>query len=139
MRAISLEKRTMIVEAKQRKESVADISKWCNVGKDVIRNIWRQFTRTGSIEPLKHNGRPSRITVEIEEAIIQKIKKDPDATLEEIIDELNLPIKKSQLSNIIIKKGYTVKKNSTCKQCPKRGCCRKATRMAVNEAKLRYQ
>ena len=138
MRAISLEKRTMIVEAKQRKESVADISKWCNVGKDVIRKIWRQFNRTGSIEPLKNNGRASRITDEMEDAIIQKIKEDPDATLEEIIDDLNLPIKKSQLSKIINQKGFGYKKNSICQQCSKRGCCRKTSTMAVNATKFRY-
>jgi transposase len=44
------------------------------------------------------------------EAIIHSVEQVPDITLSELIDRLALPIRKSQLSRLLIKLGYSVKK-----------------------------
>jgi transposase len=46
----------------------------------------------------------------------QKIKEQPDITLEEMIDELDLPIQKSRLSEWFIEVGLTYKKNTSRKR-----------------------
>jgi hypothetical protein len=42
------------------------------------------------------------------ERIAAEVKNTPDATLGELIENLSLPIKKSQLSRLLIKLGLTV-------------------------------
>jgi transposase len=44
---------------------------------------------------------------EHETSICEKIKAETDATLQEIIDDLKLPIKKSQLHRWLSKNGYS--------------------------------
>ena len=129
MRAVSTEKRLLLVSAKERKESAEDIAKWLDISKHTIKLIWKIYKKTGSIEPKANPGRKSCLSEEIETAIHKKIQNNPDSTLQEIIDELKLPIKKSQLHRWLSKNGYSFKKNSSCKQCPQRRCCYKATKM----------
>jgi len=110
MRAISKEKRILLVAAKERKESTEDIAKWLGISKHTVKLIWKNYKKTGSIEPKRNQGRKSRLSEEMEAEIHKKVKDDPDATLLEIIDELKLPIKKSQLHRWLSKNGYTFKK-----------------------------
>ena len=112
METISKEKRELIIAAKERKEKGADISSWLNVSLSSVNRIWSQYKRTNSIAPKVRPGRtPSLSAAKIEE-IKAAVKKEPDITLEELIDSLELPIKKSRLSVILIKMGLTYKKNS---------------------------
>ena len=112
METISKEKRELIIAAKERKEKGADISSWLNVSLSSVNRIWSQYKRTNSIAPKARPGRtPSLSDAKIEE-IKAAVKKEPDITLEELIDSLELPIKKSRLSVILIKMGLTYKKNS---------------------------
>ena len=129
MRAISKEKRLLLVAAKERKESTEDIAKWLDISKHTIKLIWKVYNKTGSIEPKANQGRKSCLSGEIEETIHKMIKDNPDATLQEVIEDLKLPIKKSQLQRWLSMNGYSFKKNSSCKQCPQRRCCYKATKM----------
>lgn len=129
MKPISNEKRHLIVSAKERKEKIKVIAQWLEVSERVIKQIWHQYKTTGSIEPKVYPGRPSSLTNEMEASIRLKIKQEPDATLSNILVDLDLPIKKTQLSNWLIKNGYGLKKNSSCKQCPKTRCCRKTSRV----------
>jgi transposase len=129
MRAVSTEKRLLLVSAKERRESTEDIAKWLDISKHTIKLIWKVYKKTGSIEPKTNQGRKSCMSEEHEACIREKIKAEPDATLQEIIDDLKLPIKKSQLHRWLSKNGYSYKKNSSCKQCPQRRCCYKATKL----------
>ena len=98
MKPISIEKRQLIVLAKERKEKSEDIAKLLGVSLPVIKLIWRLYKQTGSVEPKKNKGRTSSLTLEIETAIHNRVETEPDITLAELIDDLKLPIKKSQLS-----------------------------------------
>ena len=54
------------------------------------------------------------LTLQMREEIKQKIAQVPDITLQELIDELNLPVKVPALSMIINKKmGFSRKKNDS--------------------------
>jgi len=45
--------------------------------------------------------------------VIELVEAQSDITLEEIIDELELPIRKSRLSLLLIKEGYSFKKRQS--------------------------
>jgi transposase len=113
--AISMDLRKRIVEAKESGHTIERIAKEKSVSRGTVSNILRLYRETGSYAPLpRRNGKPSCITPELLSKIEYKIEIAPDATLQEIIDELKLPISISMLSKIIkhkLKLNY--KKNSS--------------------------
>ncbi len=86
MMAISADIRRVIVEAKGRKERTKNITKWTGVPKRTIDNIWRLYRETSDIKTKSRPGRPSRLSNADFDAIKAQIKKEPDITLEEIIE-----------------------------------------------------
>ena len=64
----------------------------------------------GCCEAIPYTGRQSQITPEIETAIRAEIATNSDITLEELIDKLDLPIQKSQLSKLLISWRLSFKK-----------------------------
>ena len=125
MRATPPEIRKQIIEAKLRNENTKTIKKWTKVSKSTIDKIWSRYQKTGSGLAVPYTGRKSKITLDLEKKIRAKIVEKNDITLEDLIEELNLPIKKSQLSNLLIKWGLSLKKrrymqnNSNEKTCKK--------------------
>ena len=110
MKPISIDVRQIIVNAKKRKETTKNIVLWTGVSKATIGNIWKLHRTTDTIEPKPFPGRPSRLKEDDLNAIKQLILSKKDITLDEIIGELDLPIKKSRLSVITIKMGFSFKK-----------------------------
>ena len=116
MRATSNELRELIVEAKLRGEKSETIMKWYKVSKSTIDKTWSRYQKTGCCHAKPYAGRSSIITPEIEENIREKIKEENDITLDELIDELNLPVKKSRLSELLISWKLSYKKNASRKR-----------------------
>ena len=114
MKPISKEIRKLVVDAKKDGKPIIEIVSMLKISESTVYTIWRLFKTTGSVEAKAYKGRKSRLTDEMIAAIQDKIKDEPDATLEEIVTDLNLPIKKSQLSKLLRKHNYSLKKNSTC-------------------------
>jgi transposase len=110
MKAMSIEIRQLIIVAKQRGETHKDIAKWFGVKTVTVKMFLRYYKRTGSIVPKSNVGRISVLTEEQITKIHNKIEAESDAALAEIIDDLNLPIKKSQLAKWLKKNGYSYKK-----------------------------
>ena len=110
MRAVSNDIRNLIVNAKQKGKSNEEIIEWLSVSVSSITLIWRQYNKTGNISPKTNEGRVSRLTLDQIQGIHDLIKEKADVTLAEMIEILNLPIQKSQLSKWLIKNGYTYKK-----------------------------
>jgi transposase len=110
MKPLTAEIRKLIVEAKQRNEKESDIAKWLNISESSVTVIWRLFRKSNSIEPKPYPGAKPVFTDEMKMKVKQLIKENPDMTLEEIIDNLSLPIKKSRLSRWLIESGYPYKK-----------------------------
>jgi transposase len=110
MKPIGKEKRDLIITAKKRGEKEKDISLWLKISVRSISRIWKLYQETKSVQPKKYLGRKSSIDESMLDQIRQTVKLQPDITLEELIETLNLPIKKSQLSVILIKIGLPFKK-----------------------------
>jgi len=110
MRAISNEKRELIIAAKARGEKEDEIALWLDVSKRSVATIWKLYKTKGDILPTKNAGRPSRLNMAAIDIITNEVNRLPDITLHELIEKLSLPIKKSQLSRLLIRLGLTFKK-----------------------------
>ena len=116
MKPISNEKRELLIAAKQRGEKEKAIATWLGISQGAVGTIWRLFRKTGSYLPIPYVGRKSVITEEKIGEIRSAIKSNSDITLEELIEKLLLPIKKSQLSRLLISLGYSFKKKQRIQQ-----------------------
>jgi transposase len=116
MKPISNEKRELMIEAKQRGEKEEAIAAWLKVSKRSISTIWKLFKDTGSFQPAKYPGRKSRLSDEKIDEICSAVNENPDMTLSELIERLSLPVRKSQLSKLLIKLGFSYKKRRSTRK-----------------------
>jgi transposase len=92
-----------------------------------VTAIWKRYRETGSYDPAPYPGREPILTAERFEEVKLFVANHSDATLDEIIEELSLPIHKSRLSVLLIEAGLSFKKrpstqkNSNGKTCGKNG------------------
>jgi transposase len=110
MKPISNEKRELIIEAKRRGEKEEAIAIWLKISQRSVGAIWKRFKDTGCFLPVKYTGRRSCLNDEKIDEIRSVIKENPDITLNELIERLLLPIKKSRLSKLLIGLGFSYKK-----------------------------
>ena len=132
MRATPPEIRNAIIEAKLRNENTKTIKKQTKVSKSTIDKIWSRYKKTGNILAVPHTGRTSKITPDLEKKIRAKIAEKNDITLEDLIEELKLPIKKSQLSNLLIKWGLSLKKRLSTQNNSNEKTCKKSKKNTKN-------
>jgi len=113
---MSIEIRRIIVEDAEEGMSVKEISRVLRVSSSAIYALLRRKQETGSIEPGYKGkcGRPSKLTQEQLNAMEELVNQRPDITLEEIQQKLDLPIKKSQINNLLHKMGFRLKKDDSC-------------------------
>jgi transposase len=110
-KALSADVRAKIVRHKQNGENNANISKWLLVCERSIERVWKRFSETGSFDALPQNsGRKPMVSDEIMQKIFDKIKQQPDETLQELVDEFDLNISISALCRKLQKSGLTYKK-----------------------------
>ena len=112
---LSNDLRKRIIEAKERGDSVGTIAREKAVCESAVVRIWRLYQHTGSYEPRPHSlGRKPRLTAEQLEAVKTRIVEQPDISLLELIEELQLPLCESALCRIVNNKlGLRRKKNGT--------------------------
>ena len=110
MKPISAEKREMIIHAKKRGETPEIIALWTGISVSSVYNILSLHKKTNSTEPKPYTGRPSSLTTEKLEEIRRTVESDKDITLEELIEKLDLPVKKSRLSVVLIGMRFSFKK-----------------------------
>lgn len=110
MTPISNEKRELLIEAKKRGETEKSIAKWLKISVRSVAKIWNLYRKTGSHLPTPYPGRQPILTPDKWEKIKELVECTPDKTLDEIIEELELPIHKSRLSVLLIEAGYSFKK-----------------------------
>ena len=110
MTPISNEKRELLIGAKLRGEKEKDIAIWLDISERSVTAIWRRYRETGSFKPTPYPGREPILTLEKFEEVKLFVTKNPDATLDEIIEGLSLPIQKSRLSVLLIEAGLSFKK-----------------------------
>lgn len=126
MKPIANENRKLIIAAKERGEKPEVIAVWFSVAVSSVYNIIALHKKTNSILPKPFPGRPSRLTEEDLGKIRQAIQEKNDITLEELIEELDLPIKKTRLAEIIKGMNLPFKKNALSKRSTSQRRTRKA-------------
>ena len=131
MRPLTKEKRELIISSKKRGEKEEEIALWLEVSVRSVSRIWKLYNETKSIQPKKQPGKKPSLTETDIERIREAVKLQPDITLEELIEALNLPIKKSRLSVILIGMGLSFKKDIVPKRAIKSGCAKRAYRMGT--------
>jgi transposase len=114
---VSNDKRAAIVKHVQAGENKDEVAKWLLVNECTVRRVWSKYQKQGYYEPEPLNcGRKTLVNKTTMDAIVAKIKHQPDITLLEFIDEFKLPISKSALCRKLRKLGLTFKKNTPSKQ-----------------------
>jgi len=110
---LSNDLRKRIVEAREKGDTAAKIAKEKNVSASTINKLMALYRETGEYKPRPlNNGRKPRLTLEQLEAIKARIIEQPDISLMELIEEMELPICESALCRIINNKlGLRRKKN----------------------------
>jgi transposase len=106
--------RKRIIEAKLRGDTEDMIAYEKEVSKSTITKLWALYRETGSYEPRPNpNGRKPALLQQDLDMITNKIAEQPDITLQELIEELNLPVCVSALCRTINNKlGLRFKKNA---------------------------
>jgi transposase len=111
MEAISNEIREKIIKHKQNGAKEQDIATWLIISPSSVTRIWGLFKCTGSWLPKeKTQGRKNALSNEVQAAVIDKIKEQPDITLNELIELFELKISESGLSKKLKKLGFSFKK-----------------------------
>jgi transposase len=111
---LSLDLRKRIIDAKLRGDTEDRIAHEKEVNKSTVSKLWALYKETGSYEARPNpNGRKPALSPQQLEQITQKITQQPDITLQELIDELGLPVCVSALCRTVNNKlGLGVKKNA---------------------------
>jgi transposase len=135
MRPVANEKRELIIAAKKRGEKTKDIALWLEVSERSVKRIWKLYQETESIQPKKRHGRKPKLETADIKRIQEAVKAQPDVTLEELIESLSLPIKKSRLSVILIGLGLTVKKDVICQRTIEERCSKRTGGMGGKSKK----
>jgi len=121
MRAVTNDRRELIIEAKQRGETETEIARWLKVSVRTARRVWRQFREEGSVSPGRRCGRPPKLAPGDIGRIGDEVARAPDATLAELIERLSLPIGKSQLARLLARLGLTLKKRRSIRRTSSAG------------------
>jgi transposase len=116
MRPIDERTRANIIAAKHRNEKRETIALWFGIDISTVDRIYRRFKKTGSFSAIPYTGRKSTISAETDDKIIETIKKYPDMTLEELIEELSLPLTVSGLFRKLERMGLPYKKRRSIHQ-----------------------
>ena len=112
MKATCIEIRSLVIRDKELGKEIKDIAKQYDINIRTVNRIWKLYRETSDITPKPFTGRRSVITDKHIADILDLIWDESDLSLSEISLRLKLPIKKSQLHRLLIKKGYTYKKKS---------------------------
>jgi putative transposase len=118
---LSNDLRKRIIDAKLRGETEDKIAREKEVNKSTITKLWALYRETGSYEARPNaNGRKPALSPQQLDLIASRINCQPDITLQELIDELHLPVCVSALCRTVNNKlGFCFKKNTTrCRAKP---------------------
>ena len=99
---LSNDLRKRIIEAKLRGDAEDKIAAEKEVNKSTITKLWALYKETGSYEARPNqSGRKPALSSQHLVQITNKIKEKPDITLQELIDELSLPVCVSALCRTV--------------------------------------
>ena len=107
------EARKLVLEAWDKTHNAKEIAKYFSVNQSTIYRLVEERARTGSYETRTQlRGRKPILTEKQHQDILELVQKQPDITMKEIIESLNLPVGSKAVRRFLIKQGYTYKKKS---------------------------
>ena len=114
MSALDLDLRVRIVNAYQNGEgSLREVAARFSVSPGVVAKLNKQFKETGCLKPrTSANHGVRKVTAEVEQTLRRHLKEHPDATLEELCDQVETVKAASTISRNLKRLGLSNKKNS---------------------------
>lgn len=128
------EARELLVEGYEATHDAKGIAKAYSVSKWTVYRLTEQKRKTGSVElRTSQRGRKPALTTEEKANIRDCIDAEPDITIEEIREKLNLSASYSTVERAINAMGYTLKKKSLyASERDRLRCAGKAQRVERN-------
>jgi len=84
------------------------------IHRQTVSRVWQQYLTTGNVEPKPKNSEKNQKSPHKPwKKSSQKIEKQPDTTLNGLIDKFSLPVSEAALSKRLKKAGLTYKKRHT--------------------------
>ena len=110
---LSNRERKLLIDAHEKGYKSVQLSDIFGVSVSSVNRIIRQYKMTGSYELRTHNrGRKSIFAESDLNNIANAINSQPDITINEIIEKLNLSATNEAVRKTVIKMGYRYKKKS---------------------------
>lgn len=107
------EARKLLVEAYEQTHDAQTVAKCFQVSTSTVYRLEGQMKKTGSVElQTSQRGRKPSLTEENLQNIDQLVTDQPDITVDEIIEKLELPVSNETVRKALIKLGYVYKKKS---------------------------
>lgn len=107
------EARKLLLEAWDKTHNAGEVAKYFSVNKSTVYRLVEHRDHTGSFKTRTNlRGRKPVLSEEQRQAIIQLVQEEPDITINEIIDRLNLNVCDETVRRFLVKEGYTYKKKS---------------------------
>lgn len=107
------EARELLVKAYEKTGNAKEVANCFGVDTSTVYRLCRQKKATGSVK-LRTNkrGRKPSLSSEDLSNIEKAIQQQPDITIDEIIEKLDLPVTNETVRKAVIKMGYVYKKKS---------------------------
>ena len=89
MKAYSIDLRERVIEAvKGQEESQPEVARRFCVSLSFVEKLWKQFRDTGNVEIKPHGGGRKRVLAGERVWLVQEIRSQPDASLEELCERV---------------------------------------------------
>ena len=117
MRALSVDLRKRVIEAKKRGEESIGVAKGFGISKSCVDRWWKRYRDSGDMAPKKQGGYRGSLLEGHDDTLRQWIKKEADLTLAELqqrcLAELEIKISIGALWKRLEGIGLSYKKNDT--------------------------
>ena len=107
------ETRMLLLKAIENGAKITEVAKAYCVNRSTVYRLVRQMKETGSIDPQTYlRGRKPSLSEEDLQNIDNLLGEQPDLTISEIKETLNLPVCEETVRKAVLKLGYVYKKKS---------------------------
>lgn len=107
------EARNLLVKAYEKSHNAQEVAECFSVDRSTVYRLSKQMKETGSVDlQTSHRGRKPSLTGEDMKNIDHLVAEQSDITIDEIIEQLGLPVSNETVRKAVIKLGYVYKKKS---------------------------
>src|SRR5919197_6441757 len=111
MQAYSPDLRERIIAAVERGEhSLREIADLFAVSLSCVVRLLQQWRRTGSLQPKSHLGAARKLNAAADARLLELVRQQPDATLDELRDRLGIPCSRMAIVRALQRLKVTRKK-----------------------------